>query len=55
MSKINETKVYKQNTATVIELEGNHGVTGVKVMFASAYYGKITVKHSVMYPCMIYT
>ncbi len=46
MSKINETKVYKQNTATVIELEGNHGVTGVKVMFASAYYGKITVKHA---------
>ena len=34
MSKINETKVYKQDMATVVELEGNHGVTAVKVMLS---------------------
>lgn len=41
MSKINETKVYKQDTATVVELEVNYGVTGVKLLVASAYYSKI--------------
>lgn len=37
MRKIEKVKIYKQGAAMAIELEGNHGVTAVKVMFASAY------------------
>lgn len=49
MRRIEKTRVYKQDMATVVELGENHSVAAVKVVFASAYYGKVTAKHAQNY------
>ena len=44
MQKIDLTKTFKKDAATVVQLEGNHNVTAVAVTLASASSGVLTVK-----------
>lgn len=46
MQKVEKTIITRQDASIMIELEGNHSVTAVRVTFASPYRGTLTVKHA---------
>lgn len=46
MQRIDNVEIYEKDAATAVRFEGNHNVKLVKITFASAFRGKLTVKYA---------